>query len=202
MLCLELASAFCKKPLGAPGWLSQLSVRLWFRSWSCGPWVWAPHQALCWQLGAWSLLQILCLPLSLPLFYSRFISLSLSLSLSKKKTKKPLDNKKEKEKPVSTFLRGCWFCLLGGFSQSISIWSFLLWERTLSPGGTNQLSPRSCRLGGPKMILRLKHSKTFLAQASDFLGNMFLFSRLLIRLLSLSSTGQEPHPKFFPKCNY
>ena len=27
----------------------------------------APHQALCWQLRAWSLLQILCLLLSLPL---------------------------------------------------------------------------------------------------------------------------------------
>ena len=32
-----------------------------------GSWVWSPRQALCWHLRAWSLLRILCLPLSLPL---------------------------------------------------------------------------------------------------------------------------------------
>ena len=37
------------------------------RSWSRGPWVRAPRQALGWWLGAWSLFPILCLPLSLPL---------------------------------------------------------------------------------------------------------------------------------------
>ena len=51
---------------GAPGWLSWLSVQLRLRSWSHSLWVRAPHQALCWQLRTWSLLQILCLLLSLP----------------------------------------------------------------------------------------------------------------------------------------
>ena len=55
------------KVVGAPGWLSRLGVRLWLRSWSHSPWVRALRRALCWQLGAWSLLRILCLPLSLPL---------------------------------------------------------------------------------------------------------------------------------------
>ena len=63
---------------GAPGWLSRLSVWLWLRSWSHGLWVRAPHWALCWQLRAWSLLQILCLPLSLPLPHSCSVFLSLS----------------------------------------------------------------------------------------------------------------------------
>ena len=46
----------------APGWLSQLSVRLWFRSWSLGLWIPAPHQAPhCW-CGA-CLGFSLCLPL-------------------------------------------------------------------------------------------------------------------------------------------
>ena len=52
---------------GAPGWPSRLSVPLRLRSWSHGSWVRAPHRALCWQLRAWSLLWILCLPLSLTL---------------------------------------------------------------------------------------------------------------------------------------
>ena len=54
-----------------PGWLSQLSVWLWVKSWSYGFWVLAPHWALCWELVAWSLVWILCL------------SLCLSFSLSK-----------------------------------------------------------------------------------------------------------------------
>ena len=61
---------------GAPGWLSQLSLRLQLRSWSHSSWVWAPHQALCWQLRAWSLLRILCLPLSPPLPCLHSVSLS------------------------------------------------------------------------------------------------------------------------------
>ena len=59
---------------GAPGWLSWLSVRLQLRSWSRGSWVWAPHQALCWQLRAWRLLWILCLLLSMPLPYLCYVS--------------------------------------------------------------------------------------------------------------------------------
>ena len=51
--------------LEAPGWPKWLSVQLWLRSRSQGPWVRAPCQALCWHLRAWSLLPILCLPLSL-----------------------------------------------------------------------------------------------------------------------------------------
>ena len=62
---------------GVPGWLSRLSVRLRLRSWSHGPWVRAPRRALCWQLRAWSLFQILCLPLSLPLPCSCSASLCL-----------------------------------------------------------------------------------------------------------------------------
>ena len=53
--------------MGAPGWLSRLIVRLQLRSRSRGPWVRAPHPALGRWLRAWSLLPILCLPLSLPL---------------------------------------------------------------------------------------------------------------------------------------
>ena len=62
--------------LGAPGWLSRLSGRLRLRSWSRGPWVRALHRALCWQLRAWSLLRILCLPLPLPFPGSCSVSLS------------------------------------------------------------------------------------------------------------------------------
>ena len=40
---------------------------LWLSSRSHGSWVRAPRRALCRQLGAWSLLRILCLPLSRPL---------------------------------------------------------------------------------------------------------------------------------------
>ena len=69
---------------GAPGWLSRLSVQHQLRSWSCCFWVGAPLQALCWQLRAWSLFQILCLPLSLFLPHLSSLSLSLSLNLSQK----------------------------------------------------------------------------------------------------------------------
>ena len=68
---------------GVPGLLIRLNVLLQLRSWSCGSWVWAPHQDLCWQLRAWCLLQILCLSLSLPLPHLCSLSLSLSLSVSK-----------------------------------------------------------------------------------------------------------------------
>ena len=61
---------------GAPGWLSRLSGRPRLRSWSHGSWVLALHQALRWQLRAWSLLRILCLPLLLPLPISHSVSLS------------------------------------------------------------------------------------------------------------------------------
>ena len=71
--------------IGAPGWLSRLRVRLQLRSQSHSSWVRALRQALCWLLGAWSLLQILCLPLSLP--QPTHI---LSLSLSKINIKKNL----------------------------------------------------------------------------------------------------------------
>ena len=40
-------------------------------------WVRAPCRALCRQLGAWSLLWILCLPLTLPLPHSCSVSLSV-----------------------------------------------------------------------------------------------------------------------------
>ena len=50
-----------------PGWLRRLSLLSRLRSWSPGLWVRAPRRAPCWHLRAWSLLQILCLPLALPL---------------------------------------------------------------------------------------------------------------------------------------
>ena len=68
---------------GTPGWLSWSGDQLWLRSWSCHSWVWAPYQALHWQCGSGSLLQILCLPLSLPLPCLSTLSCSHSLSLSK-----------------------------------------------------------------------------------------------------------------------
>ena len=51
-------------------------VHGWLRSWSHDWWVRALCQALCWQLRAWNLLWILCLPLSLSL--PRSCSLSVS----------------------------------------------------------------------------------------------------------------------------
>ena len=50
--------------LVVPGWLSGLSIQLQPRPWSRGSWVRTSHQALCWQLRAWRMLRILCLPLS------------------------------------------------------------------------------------------------------------------------------------------
>ena len=41
-----------KKKMGAPGWPSRLSIRLWLRSWSHGLWVRALRRALCWQVGS------------------------------------------------------------------------------------------------------------------------------------------------------
>ena len=69
------------KVYGVPGWLSQLSVWLQLRSWSHSLWVPASHRALYWLLSAWSLLGILCLPLSLPLPCSCSLFLSLSITL-------------------------------------------------------------------------------------------------------------------------
>ena len=68
---------------GAPGWLSRLSIPLQLGSWSRGLWVRAPPRALCWQLRAWSLLHVLCLPLLLPHPHSCSV-FSLSLSLKNK----------------------------------------------------------------------------------------------------------------------
>ena len=62
-------------------WVAQLSIPFQLSSLSPSSWLWALCQALCWQLRAWSLLQILCLLLSAPLLPI----LCLSLSLSKKK---------------------------------------------------------------------------------------------------------------------
>ena len=79
--------------IGAPGWLTRLSVWLQLRSRSHRLWVRALHQPLCWQLRAWSLPQILCLPLPLPLPCS--CSLSLSVSKIKIKTFKKFKKKDE-----------------------------------------------------------------------------------------------------------
>ena len=77
-LIFSITPSLDSKRIGPPGCLSQLSTWLWLRSWSCGSWVRAPCQALCWQLWAWSLLHILCLPLSLLLPLSHSVSLCLS----------------------------------------------------------------------------------------------------------------------------
>ena len=63
---------------GVPGWLSQLSVWFQLRSWSHSSWVQALCWALCWWLRAWSLLCIVCHPLSLSLCPFPTHSLSLS----------------------------------------------------------------------------------------------------------------------------
>ena len=82
-----------------PGWLSRLRVWFRFRSWSHSSWVRAVCRALCWQLRAWTLLRILCLPLSL--CPSPAWALSLSLSLSKINThKKIFFKKKEKDRTL------------------------------------------------------------------------------------------------------
>ena len=72
----------------APGWLCQLNVRLQLRSWSYSLWVRTPCQALCWQLRAWSLLQILCLLLSLCPSPTCALSLSLKNKYKHKKIHK------------------------------------------------------------------------------------------------------------------
>ena len=83
----------------APGWLSRLSVQLWLGSWSHGWWVRAPRRALCWQLGAWSLLWIPCLPISLPFPCSRSVPLCL-----------PIINKTFlNQRLLSSFLRGDYY---------------------------------------------------------------------------------------------
>ena len=81
---------------GALGWLSRLSIRLQLRSWPHGPWVPAPHSALCWQLKVWSLLGIRCFPLALPLPHLRSVSVSLS-KINVKKFLKTFFEKGNKE---------------------------------------------------------------------------------------------------------
>ena len=69
-------------PLSWGTWMAQ-SVKVWLRlrSWSHSWWVWAPCLVLCWQLGAWNLLQILFpTPPSAPPPFTLCLSLSLSLS--------------------------------------------------------------------------------------------------------------------------
>ena len=78
VLCIVFNKNFIFKSRdGLPEWLRGLSVQLWLRSRLCGLWVRVPHQALCWQLRARNLLQILCLPLSLPLLCSCSVFLCL-----------------------------------------------------------------------------------------------------------------------------
>ena len=62
----------CLKRYGGPGWPRRLSVWLQLGWRSHSAWVRAPRRALCWQLRAWSLLPILCLPLSLCPFSQSF----------------------------------------------------------------------------------------------------------------------------------
>ena len=66
--------------LEAPGWLSRLSVQLQLRSWSPSSWVWVPHQALCWQLRAWSASDSVSPSLSAPPLLT---TVSVSLKINK-----------------------------------------------------------------------------------------------------------------------
>ena len=58
---------------GAPGWLSQLSIRLWLRSLSHGAWVQAPRQALL-ESASDSVSPSLSLPLPCLLSVSQSLS--------------------------------------------------------------------------------------------------------------------------------
>ena len=80
-LKITLRNVLKARSTGAPAWLSRLGVWLQLRSWSHSSWVQALCRALCWQLRAWRLLRILCLPLSLSLP-------ACTLSLSKKINKR------------------------------------------------------------------------------------------------------------------
>ena len=60
------------KVSGAPGWLSQLSIWLWLRSWSHCSWVWVPHRGEFDPRFRWTWA---------PLRWAPFLFLSLSLSL-------------------------------------------------------------------------------------------------------------------------
>ena len=62
--------------IGVPGWLSQLSVWLWLRSWSQYSWVQAPHQARCCQCRA-------CFGSSVPLSLCPSLPRALAPSLNK-----------------------------------------------------------------------------------------------------------------------
>ena len=81
---------------GAPGWLSGLSVQLWLRSWSQGSRVQVPHEGLCWQLRAWSLLQVLCPPLSTPPLLVLCLSIINKHLKLKKERKKAVPDERRK----------------------------------------------------------------------------------------------------------
>ena len=65
MVCLWFAFKYSIQHRGT--WVAQLRVQFQLRPWSYGSRVRALHWALRWQQRAWSLLRILCFPLSLPL---------------------------------------------------------------------------------------------------------------------------------------
>ena len=79
--------------IGAPGWLSKLSIQLQLRSWSHGSWVRDTRWALCWQLRAWSCFGF-CVLLSVSLCPSPVRALSRSRSLSKINKQKQKTKKK------------------------------------------------------------------------------------------------------------
>ena len=64
-----------KRKEGLPGWLSQLSVQLRFRSYLTVREFEPSVRALCWHLRAWNLLWILCLPLCHFPVHTLFVSL-------------------------------------------------------------------------------------------------------------------------------
>ena len=73
--------------LGAPGWLSRLSVPLQLRSRCCGLWVRAPRRALCCSSEPEACFGF-CVPLSLCSFPTHALSVSLKYKHSKKNLKK------------------------------------------------------------------------------------------------------------------
>ena len=75
--------------VGAPGWLSRLSVRFWIRSWSPCEWEPRPSGSMLTAHGACF---GFCLPRSLALQHLLCLHLSLSLCLSLSKIDKYLKN--------------------------------------------------------------------------------------------------------------
>ena len=104
------------KRLGAPGWLSWLSIELWISAQVMISWFVGSSPASGCSLTVWSLVGILSLLLSLPLPPCLSLSLSLYLKINNK------TNFKKIKKDLSRALH--WI----KHSRSSLLWSFSLFE--------------------------------------------------------------------------